>query len=314
MTGWEIKDLLGMLKKAQEGDSRELNHTTASYTSGCTVNKEYSTMVIRRQFDVENKDGERFILNSEPNKNEDNQTSDDKQWGLTILQLTPAGSSTSSYCIPNNLKNTKIRLLDNNALDILSDEKTITTNITEIERKLKPIYGIATEEEIEEAFNTLSCQQYVIPSLVEVVYQSLESKTLGTLEFEDEEYVSFIKIDNKSVRIIVSLSQAENLLNIIEQADRLMSEKFYEKVLRGMYPSMFELKNDYWLEESEEGAETIALDEFKERISISEITFNADSTVIIACDADEMFGEQSIVINTDAKGNYKTSSLADENL
>ncbi len=59
MTGWEMKDLLGMLQKAQEGDIRELNHITASCTSECTVNGDYSTMVIKRQFEVENKDDER---------------------------------------------------------------------------------------------------------------------------------------------------------------------------------------------------------------------------------------------------------------
>ncbi len=315
MTGWEIKDLLDMLKKAQEGDIRELNHMTASYTSECTVNKEYSTMVIRRQFEVENKDDERCILNSEPKKNEETETSEDTQWGLTILQLTPVASSVNSYCIPNNLKKPRIRLLDGNILEILSDEKTITTNITEIERKLKPIYGIATEEEIQEAFDTLSCQQYVIPSLTEVVYQSLDSKTLGTLEFEDEEYVSFIKIEDKPVRIIIYLDEADNLLKTIEYADRLMSEKFYEKVLRGMYASMLELKNDYWLEESEDESDeepaTVTLDEFKERITITEITFNPDNTIVITCDADEMFGEHSIVIHTDARGYYKDSTLAD---
>lgn len=315
MTGWEIKDLLGMLKKAQEGDIRELNHMTASYTSGCTVNKEYSTMVIRRQFDVENRDDERRILNSEPNNKGENETSEDRQWGLTILQLTPVGGSTSSYCIPNNLKNPRIRLLDDHILDILSDEKTITTNIIEIQRKLKPIYGIATEDEIQEAFNTLSCQQYVIPSPAEVVYQSLESKTLGTLEFEDEEYISSIKINDHTVRIIVYLSDAESLLNTIDHADKLMSENFYEKALRGMYSSMLELKNDYWLEESDEesdeGTTPIALDEFKGRINIAEITFNEDNTVIITCNADDMFGDHNIIINTDTRGYYKASSLAD---
>lgn len=311
MTGWEIKDLLGMLKKAQEGDIRELNHMTASYTSECTVNKEYSTMVIKQQFEVENKDGERCILNSEPIKNEETETSADTQWGLTILQLNTLGSSVKSYCIPNNAKKSRIRLIDNNILEILSGEKTVTTHISEIERKLKPIYGIATEDEIQEAFDTLSCQQYVITSLIEVVYHSLESKTLGILEFEDDEYVSIINIENNPVRIIIYLDTADNLLKTIEHADKLMSEKFYEKVLRGMYPSMLELKNEYWLEESEEGVETITPDEFKERITITEITFNSDNTVTVTCDADEMFGEQNILINTDAKGNYKASSLAD---
>lgn len=315
MTGWEIKDLLGMLKKAQEGDFRELNRMTASYTSGCTVNKEYSTMVIRRQFEVENRDDERCILNSETHNDEEDKTSEDKQWGITILQLTTIGSSIDSYCIPNNLKNTRIRLLDDNILDILSDDKTITTTITEIERKLKPIYGIATEDEIQEAFNTLSCQQYVIPTPIEVVYQSLESKTLGTLEFEDEEYSTVIKINDHPVRIIIYLAEAKSLLNNIDYADRLMSEKFYEKALRGMYSSMLELKNDYWLEESEEESDeepaTVTPDEFKERITISEIIFNQDGTIIINCDADEMFGEHSIVIHTDNKGVYKDSTLAD---
>lgn len=315
MTGWEIKDLLDMLKKAQEGDIRELNRMTASYTSGCTVNKEYSTMVIRRQFEVENRDDERCILNSDTNNDEENKTSEDTQWGLTILQLTTIGSSTNSYCIPNNLKNVRIRLLDDNILDILSDEKMITTNIAEIERKLKPIYGIATEDEIQQAFNTLSCQQYVIPTPIEVVYQSLESKTLGTLEFEEEEYSSVIHIDNKPVRIIIYLAEAASLLNSIDYADKLMSEKFYEKALRSMYSPMLEIKNDYWLEEPEEESDeepaTLTLDEFKERITITEITFNHDGTALINCDADEMFGEHSIVIHTDIKGNYKDSTLAD---
>ena len=315
MTGWEIKDLFDMLKKAQEGDIRELNRMTASYTSECTVNKEYSTMVIKRQFEVENRDEERCILNSETHHDEENNASEDKQWGITILQLTTIGSSTNSYCIPNNLKNARIRLQDDHILDIISDEKIITTNIAEIERKLKPIYGIATEDEIQQAFNTLSCQQYVIPTPIEVVYQSLESKTLGTLEFEEEEYSTVTHINDKPVRIIIYLAHAQSLLSTIDCADKLMSEKFYEKALRGMYSSMLELKNDYWLDEPEEESDgeppTLTLDEFKERITITEITFNEDATAIINCDADEMFGEHSIVIHTDTKGNYKESTLAD---
>lgn len=310
MTGWEIKNLLGMLKKAQEGDSRELNHMTASYTSGCTVDKEYSTMIIRRQFKVENQDEERCIINSEPNKNGSNESSDEKQWGITIIQQNLKGGSINSYCIPNSLKNPKIRLIDNQTLDILSDEKTITTSIAEIGRKLKPIFGIATEEEIEEAFNTLSCQQYVISSI-----ESIESKAFGTLEFEDEEYGTVIKIDNNPVRIIVYLPKTESLSDIIDHADKLMAEKFYEKALRGMYPSMLELKNDYWLEETEEESDEepspLTLDEFKERITISEMAFNNDYTVTIKCDNDDMFGEHSIAINTDTKGSYKDSALAD---
>ena len=78
---------------------------------------------------------------------------------------------------------------------------------------------------------------------------------------------------------------------------------------------MLELKNDYWLEESEEesdeGPTTVTPDEFKERITITEITFNQDSTITITCDADGMFGEHSIVIYTDTRGYYKDSTLAD---
>lgn len=313
MTGWEVKDLLAMLKKAQEGDIGELNQMTASYTSGCTVDKEYSTMVIRRQFDVDNKDGERYILYSEPTEGDN--TSADKQWGLTIIQLTQKGDSVSSFCIPNSLKNPKIRLLEDNILEILSNEKTITTNISEIKRKLKPIFGTATEKEIEEAFNTLSSQQYIIQSLIEVVHQSLESKTLGTLEFEDEEYVSLVTINNNPVRIIISLAEAEDLLKIVDHADKLMSDLFYERALKGMYSPMLERKNDFWLEEEEEDSDAepsiLTLDEFKDRITITEITFNQDHTVNITCDADGMFEDHDIVITTDTKGNYKDAALAD---
>lgn len=310
MTGWEIKDLLGMLKRAQEGDSRELNHATASYVSGCTVDKEYSTMVIRREFKVEIQDEERCILHSEARKSGSSKSSDEQQWGITIIQQNPKGGSINSYCIPNNLRNPKIRLLDDKILEILSDDKTITTSIEEIEKKLKPIYGIATQEEIEEAFNTLSCQQYVIPSV-----ESIESKAFGTLELEDEEYGTIIKIDNYPVRITIYLSEAENLLQIIEHADKLMTEKFYEKVLRSMYPSMLELKNDYWLDETEEESDDepspLTLEEFKERITITEIAFNSDNTVTVTCSNDDMFDEHTIVINTDTRGIYKDSALAE---
>ncbi len=315
MTGWEIKDFLNVLRKAQEGDVAELNCMIAGYTSGCTVDNLYSTLVIRRLFDVENNDDERRILYSESTNDGDNNTPDDKQWGLTILQLSPISSFTSSFCIPNSLKNTKIRLLGDNVLEILSNEKTITTTISEIERKLKPIYGIATEDEIRDAFNTLSSQQYTIPSLPEVVYQSVESKTLGTLEFEDDEYVTVTTIDTHSVRIIMPLLDADNLLNNIANVDRLMSEKFYQKALKGMYTSMLELKNDYWLDEAEDESDEepspLSLDEFKERIIITEITFNTEGDATITCDADGMFADHSIAIHTDSKGIYKNSALAD---
>lgn len=310
MTGWEIKDLLGMLQKAQEGDIRELNHMTASYTSGCTVDKEYGTMIIRRQFRVENQDNERCILNSEPNQNGGNESSDEQQWGISIIQLSPKGGSTNSYCIPNNLRNPKIRLLDQQTLDILSDEKTITTTISEIEKKLKPIYGIATENEIEEAFNTLSCQQYVIPSI-----ESIDSKAFGTLELEEEEYGTVIKIDDIPVRITIFVTVGESLSPIIDHAEKLMAEKFYEKAIRSMYPSMLELKNDYWLEEPEDESDAeptpLTLEEFKERITITEIAFNQDKTTTIICSNDDMFEDHDIVISTDTRGVYKDSALAE---
>lgn len=310
MTGWKTKDLLDMLKKAQEGDAKELNHMTASYTSGCAVNKEYSTMIIKQLFVVEDRDNERRVLDSFSNRNEEYKASKDKQWGLTILQLTPQNKFIGSYCLPNELKRAKILLLDNNRIEIRSKKKTITSSIIEIEQKLKPILGVASKSDIQNAFNTLSSQQYTIE-----LEAFIESKSFGTLELEDEEYGTVINLNDTPVRIIVYLPQTDKPLLLVEHADKLMADKFYEKALKAMYPEMLELKNDYWHEanndDNDEAPNTINLDEFKKRITIKEITFNHDYTVTLTCDADEMFDEHDIIINTDDKGYYRESMLDD---
>lgn len=314
MIQWEIKDIFDLLKKAQEGNTEDLKQIRTTYRTNCAIDNEYNTMVIRRAFEVEIRDHERCILSSDVSLNKVNPTWIEKQWGLTILRRTPTGNSVQNYCIPNTLKKVRMRLLDKDMLEINSYEKTVTAHITEIERKLKPILGIATEDEIQKAFDSLSSQQYVIPTLVEVVYQSLNSKTLGILQLEDQEYDSIIRIDSKEVLITIYLAEADILLHTLDHADKLMEDGFYEKALRGMYPRMLDLKNDYWLEEetdSDTERLVLTLDEFKNRITISEITFHHDYTTTIVCNTDDMFTEHTITINTDAKGNYKESFLND---
>ncbi|MDR3057215.1 MAG: DUF2262 domain-containing protein [Prevotella sp.] len=312
MNGWEIKSFTQALNDAQSENSKELDSLVANYPL-CAVKSDYSQAIILRRFHVQIWKDERRVLNCEPDTYAGSK-SNDEQWGITLANYdkTTGSGSEGSKCIPN-YKYTSVSINDD-TITLKWENSEVATNLKEIYRKLRFIYGISTTKEIEEAFGTLCNETIIAPPPVTVVYKTLESEILGTFKFDKklEYYRTKVKIGKRNVNITIDLTYPEELKKNLKKAEKLMSGKFYEKALLKMAKPMVKLKNDTWLEEYDNGEEEqpITAEELLKRVRITDIAFDDECEAEIYCDDDDIFWGHSILISTNARGTYQDATLA----
>ncbi|NDV95706.1 DUF2262 domain-containing protein [Dysgonomonas sp. 521] len=313
MNGWEIKNFTQTLMEAQGGNSKKIDTFVADYPL-CAVKADYSQAIILRQFHVQLWEDERRILNCKPDTY-GGAKSDEKQWGITQANFDKENGSGSegSMCIPN-YKYTSVTINDDDSITLKWDNSEVTTNLQEMFRKLKYIFGKAKKEEIETAFATLCNEVITGPPPPEVVYRTLESEVLGMLTYNEEYecYQTETTIDGHMVEITVDLTYPSELKKNIKKVDKLMSAKFYEKALQKMAKPMSALKNEVWLGEDEDGQEEprISADELLKRIKITAIAFDDECEAEIYCDDGDIFWGHCILISTNARGTYQDATLA----
>lgn len=301
---WNYK-LIDLLKKARIGNTNELNEFLNKYSDITAVNEDFSAMLLFRYFNVQHWNDERRILNCHP---EDEYF----QKGITIVQSADDGGSESRIYLPNKF-DYKLNIKDKE-IEIVTNEKSITTNITELFRKSKFFKRSITEQEIENGFNSLCNEQYEKPKQPEVKHKTIELPSFGILVYDEKVkwYKCNINVDQQNIDLTISLTTPEKLEKVIAFADKQMKAKFYEQVLLGMEPKMIALKNDAWLGEDEETGEDeppITADEFRKRISIDSIGFDEDCSCSIYCNDDDIFFGHQIEIDVDENGNYKDANL-----
>jgi hypothetical protein len=303
MTGWEIKDLMDAQEEAQKGDSSKIDDFVSKYPLSY-VNNDYSLFIIIRGYAVNIlRNGERRTLNCKPAAN------GDAQWGVEISSYKNGEGCASSKSIPA-YDYEKISANEKGEIIIASKQKTVVTNKIEIARKLQ---FIGDEQKILENFNSLCNETYAPIKPLKATLKTLKTKTMGVMKYDKKIkwYESSLDIGGVLVSVYIDLAEKETLLKIVENADRLMGEKFYKKAMEAMRPSMLKLKNETWLGEDDDGNDERALtiEEFESRVKLNSIVFCEDGSAQIDCLDDDIFYGHFIVIDTDENGVYKDANL-----
>lgn len=218
-----------------------------------------------------------------------------------------------SVCIPD-FSYTGITCNEKDEIIIMSDRGITRTNRIELLRKLKWIYGKYPEQEILEAFNTLCNEQYEQAPLPGVAGATVESSVIGIMQYDEKmkRYSGTAMISGKPVPVYLPSADIQTMKSMLKHMDMHMADKFYEKALQLMYPSMVKLKNDVWLGEDEDGKEEppITAEEFAGRVSITSVSFDEGGPASIYCDDDDIFWGHCIIISTDKNGLFKEAHLA----
>ncbi|WP_131368674.1 DUF2262 domain-containing protein [Chryseobacterium luteum] len=303
---WNFK-LMDLLKNARLGNTKELNQFLEKYSPFAAANENYSALLLLRNFQVEHWNDERRILNSHPE-------GENFQWGITIARSSEDISSESHIYLPNSLNYKKLKIIGNE-IEIITDKKSIKTNITELFRKLKFFKLSITEQEIENAFDTLSNEQYEEPKKLEVKHQTIHIPSTGILTYNDKLkwYEGKFNTENQIIEVSVYNAEPDDFDKLLPFVDKQMSSKFYDKILLKMESKMIALKNDLWLGEDEETGEDeppITVEDFRKRVSVTSIVFYEDCSSTIYCSDDDIFWGHTIDINVDKKGEYKDVNLA----
>lgn len=299
-------DLMDLLEDARLDDSKELKYFISKYSPLAATNEDLSVLLLFRHFNVSFWNEERRITNCHP-ENEDFQS------GITIVQLDDDGGTENNFYLPNTLHYNEFKIKEQE-IEIITAEKTVTTNLTELNKKLNFFNRNITEQEIENAFNTLSNAQYNQPKKLEVKDKTIKIMSLGELTYNDklEWYEGKIQLKNKVIDVNVCHAEPHQLEKLLSFVDQQMSAKFFEEVLLKMENKMVTLKNDAWLGEDDETGEDeppITAEDFRKRISISSIVFYEDCTSLIYCNDDDIFWGHSIEIHVDKNGKYKEANL-----
>ena len=301
-------DLMDLLEDAKLEDNKELKNFLSKYSPLAVVNEDLSVLLLFRHFNVSFWNKERRVTNCHPEK-------EDFQCGITIVRLDDDGSSMeSNVYLPNNL-NYKEFKIKGREIEIITDEKKITTNLVELYRKLKFFKLSITEQEIENAFNNLSNEQYEKPKKLEVKSKTIKIPSLGKLTYNDklEWYEGKFKVESKVIEVSVYNAEPKEFEKLISFVDKQINAKFYEEMLLKMESKMINLKNDAWLGEDEETGEdepAMTIENFRKRVSISSIVFYDDCSSSIYCNDDDIFWGHTIDINIDKNGKYKDVNLA----
>lgn len=304
---WNYK-LTELLKNARLGNATDLNNLLKKYAPLAVTNEDFSVLLLFRHFKVQLWEDERRVLNCHPDD-------ENFQCGITIAKSDNDGSGMeSNIYFPNNLHYKTIKIKQQQ-IEIITNEKTVTTNITELFRKLKFFKRSISEREIQTAFNNLCNEQYAKPKEPKVLSKTIELPSFGTMTYDEKLkwYNCQIKINGNNVDLTIFHTTPKKLDEIIAFAEKQMKAKFYEQILLDMETKMLALKNDVWLGEDKETGEDevpITIEDFRKRIAIDSIGFDEDCCSVIYCNDDDIFFGHQIEIHIDKNGKYKDANLA----
>lgn len=298
-------DLMDLLDDARTGKPQELKAFIEKYSPLTAVNEEYSVLLLFRHFHADFEENEIRVLNCYP---------DGEHFlpGITIVTSDEDGGSQSNVYLPCQFKY-KALTIQNREVEIVTKEKNIKTNVTELFRKLD-FWGSFTKEQLDNAFNSLCNEQYEPPKKPEIENTTIQLPTLGKFLYHEklDWYEGELNINGSFCNIYLHYSNPEQFEKLAAFAEIQIGKKLYEEMLLSAEIPMIELKNDSWLEEDEETGEEqpITAEEFRQRVSIESIVFNENGSSSIFCNDDDIFWGHSIEIRVDEKGEYKSANLA----
>lgn len=296
---WDY-NLMELLKKAQAGDQSDLHAFMQQFEPFVAASHNQTKLWVLRPFRITYYTDQRQILDDRPD-------SDDFQWGITLASLISGNFSISHLPLPHKLTFSGLEV-DGTTIKIIMDNggTPVATNEAELFFKLG---GKDKPADIDHAFASLCNQQYPEPLKISAMDIPIKLPSYdGELTYNTvlHWYEGQIDIANRNVTLTFDAVSPKELERLLVIADRRLSEKFYDAAMRQMEKDMFHHKNDFWLDE---GKEPLTEEMFRNRISVSEITFAKDGSCIIYCDDNGIFNWHTVSIAIDTAGNYLGSGL-----
>ena len=301
-------DLMDLLRQAQAGQPAPLTDFVRRFAPLAATNPDHSALLVLRHFDATpGSDDQHQVLNCPPRGL-------DFQPGITIATCSGTGAAQSNTYLPTNFTYSGLRLRGQEVELLRADAPVLTTNITEMGRKLRFWLDFA-ESDLRAAFGHLCNEHYAPrqPAIPAPEEQVLELPVVGPITYNPryEWYEGGFTIDDQPVAFTLAYAAPPRLAPLRAWAAQQLQARFWEPMLAAMTDEMLELKNDAWLgNDDDEEEQELSKAEFQQRITISDITFYADGTAAIYCDDDEIFLGHTIEIKVDKKGKYRTAQLA----
>lgn len=302
---WDY-NLMDLLRQARLGEAAGLSAFVQRYAPFAVVSADYGLLLVLRQFDASAEPENRMVLNCQSK-------SIDFQYGITITAASAAGGSQTNAYLPSN-RNYLGLAIRGSEIDILTRQGTVTTNVTELYRKLD-LYLRFTEEAVETAFNRLCNEHYPPPKPVPAPPPTIQLATLGELPYNATYgwYEGSFEYQGAALSVSILPAPPKQLPKQLAFIDAQLASRFYEPMLRKMEGPLRKLKNDVWLGEDDHTGELeqpVTAEQFRERISISSITFYDDRSAAIYCNDDDLFAGHFIEISVSKTGKYLRATLA----
>ncbi len=301
-------DLKKTLRNAKLGDTNHLDHLLQDVASFAAVSANYSVLLTLRHFDLYYVQEKSYALNCSPND-------ENFQWGITVTTSSDSADSQYNILLPNNRNYTGLTI-ENNEVEILMDNGQITqSNIIELKKKLHFLKGF-TEQELEDAFCSLSNEKYdeEVDEKPEVKSLLITIPSIGALIYNGdfEWYEGIFTTDEIAFDVNIYNTTPDKLDLLLSFVENQIQTEFYKNMLWKMEPEMIKLKNDSWREKNEITCELepeITAENFRKRVSIDSIIFNDDCSSQIYCHDDDIFWGLQIQINVDKDGKYLDAGL-----
>lgn len=296
-------DLLDLLRQAQAGQAAPLTDFLRRFAPLAATNADRSALLMLRRFDAAPSQDKRRVLNCRP-------SGFDFQPGITIATYSDTGGAQSNAYLPTDFTYLGLRLRGQEVELTRADAPALTTNLTELRRKLD-FWGTFAEGDLRAAFGRLCNEHYAprapaVPAPGELV---LELPNVGRLTYNPryEYYEGSFMVDDQPVTLTLTyVAPPQSGPQQVWAAQQLQA-RFWESMLGAMTDQLLALKNDAWLEEKEQ---ELSKEEFQQRVTLSGLAFDADGSAAIYCDDDDLFFGHTIEILVDKDGKYHTAHLA----
>ncbi|MBO2008086.1 DUF2262 domain-containing protein [Hymenobacter negativus] len=298
-------DLMGLLRQAWAGQSAPLTDFLSRFAPLAATNADHSALLVLRRFDAASSQDQRRVLNCRPGGL-------NFQPGITITTYSDTGGAQSNAYLPMGFSYNGLQLRGQEVDLLRADAPALTTNITELLRKLN-FWGTFAEDALRAAFGRL-CNEYYAPRQPAAPAPDaleIELPSAGKLTYNSryEWYEGKIVVDNQPVALTVAYVAPPQLTPQLAWVEQQLRARFWEPMLVAMTDQMLALKNETWLDD-DEGEQELRKEEFQQRATISDVTFYADGSAAIYCDDDDMFFGHTIEIMVDKNGQYRTAQLA----
>ncbi len=291
-TGWELTDLMDSLKN----ESPRLLDFAKSYSLSA-INAARDRFVVIRRFAAREYEGKIDMLNA--SATEGGEHFPIAQFGMTLVSVSDAGTSSHNVILPNSLDYAQVDL-EGETITINHSDGITITNFKEI-NSLWTLENLA-EHEIRSRFNSL--ENFIEePKEVERHTERLiENNFFGQLVLNQE--LDWYEVSKDGIEFSFANTALEQLNQNFEKTENLLLQ--LPDIESIMIEEMLALKNENWLEE---GDKELSKEEFQKEIKLYEITTHEDGSVELYYEANDLFWGHEIQTNIDNGQNYKSSTI-----